>query len=272
MTETSYIFAEQNLVASNVSSVTHTENGFAITETQDINNIFIRSLVKNYQFNFTESIATKILTINLTSPIHAEGVAVMGMKQGGEIQTIKLYNGASLLSNCTELVTQDRVVGRTPVKDFAWTVDDDVASFVNKIVITWVNEDTGSGHISAVFVANSVYNFGVHPQIDYSFHPIATGQKQRTIGGQVYGTHFGAYRKARFNTKPMSSAIFNDSLQYINYDVGEVGQVLFVPRTADNFFMYGSQAKCFSVRNLADAQAADGKWKQIGTFEIEEEF
>lgn len=272
-----YILSDQQLDASNVSSTTMTESAGTITDVTDKEKIYTRSIMDKYEFTFTASISPKVLTINLTDPITASGIAIMGLKEGSEIQSVKFNqtSPASTLRTCTQIATQTRTVGGIVVEDFLLTTGSPLTvALADQIEISWTNSDTGTAYISAVMVGNDLYEFDIQPKsLSYGFESI--GKKTRGEGGQVYGSHTGAFKTCKFTTVPKHSTYYNEVLSGINYADGEEMQLVFVPNPSDNLIFYGSQKKCFSIKNLQGRQNNDSdesKWLQEATFDLEEEF
>lgn len=273
-----YILSDNTLEASNVSSTTMTESAGTITDVTGIEKIYSRSILDKYQFTFTASISPKVLTINLTNSIDAEGIAIMGLKEGSTIQSVtfksNLTSPATTLSTCTQVATQTRTVSGIIVEDFLLSCDSGVTGLADEIEIRWLNSDIGTGYISTIMVGNKLYNFDVSPgSINYGSASI--GEKVRTDGGQVYGTHTGAFKTCKFSTVPKHSTYYNSTLQGINYADGEERQIVFVPDENDNLMFYGTQKKNFTIKNVLGRQKNDSgesKWLQQATFDLEEEF
>lgn len=267
------ILSNNQINQNNVSSITHTESGGTITELTDIENIIDRSVVNDYQFTFTSIFNTKTLTINLSNSVDIDGVAVMGMKTDGDINSIGLFSGGTLLSNCTEITRQTRTVEGKVVDDFIWSANSDVGGLCNRIVITWVNENTGTGYIGNVFAGKSLYDFCVKPTVNYN--PEVSGTKERTEGGQVIGTHNGSYRVVTFQSIALPSTFFTSKLNNLNSDSGVSLPLVFVPLETDQLLLYGTQKKPFSLKTVIAKGEDDNqeiKWLQEASFTIEEEF
>jgi len=269
-----YLMVNNRLKDLTINSFTHTQDSGTVTEVQDWENAFVRSLLKKYTYTYNNFLAEQTITIGLPSQLgSAEAIAIMGKLADMEINSISFKVGSLEQSSTTYLAKENKTLDGENVINHIYQIDDPAgASISTHIEIKFESTEIGnaSGQICSINVSEKLYEFKVRPHtVDVEF--ISVGDKRRSDGGQVYGTLLGVYRVFKFVSPKNDPDTVEQELVNINYKAGTVENIIYIENSGDSRIVYGSQKKPFSVKTVPARKEAN-KWYKDLTFQIEEEF
>ena len=266
----SYLLYDSAIEPSNVSSVTNVPNIGTLVNVTDINKIYNRSILDNYQFTNNSSFATYTLTINLTDTIDAEGIAILGVLPSITISSVEFFFDAVKGSDCTEITTRERIIEGIPHKDYVYSLDSDIAGSANKIVISYSdpNLSTDTGYFSSVYVGEKLLELDISPtSLRYSAG--SNGTKIRTDGGQIVASEPSSWQKVSFfTTATEETSVISDHFN-VNQTSSINSPLVFVPQSGKDVLIYGTQEKTNSTRTLLGKK--NNEWLYETQFQLEEE-
>jgi|GEM_PF-5250967 hypothetical protein len=264
---------------SEYATITHTTSSGTITEITDPENIANRAVLNGYEYSIsTPNSGTSTITIGWTNPDYptCSAVGLIGLysdiDESANI-TIKTYNSSLVLvDTITTIAAQrTRIINDLEYNDFLFTFDEQE---VRQIKIEYDNSITVTlpqinPYIGKVYVGKTL-DVDVKPSsIKYSFG--TQGDKQRTLGGQIYASTNNSYLRASFTTTAIAETSVVSTYFNLNYIDSISEPLIFAPQSGGNILLYGTQEKPSNTSVTSPIGKQDGEWLYETSFQIEEE-